>query len=103
MTALLKARLPAATAHEAMVTGRRYGGPEAVAAGLADEAVPAGQVLTAAARRAGPLAGKPRETVAAIKRGLYAGTVAALENGAAADLGRLGRAAAAARGDGSGA
>jgi enoyl-CoA hydratase/carnithine racemase len=102
MTALLKARLPAATAHEAMVTGRRYGGPEAVAAGLADEAVPAGEVLAVAGHRAGALADKPRATVAAIKRGLYADTVAALENSGAADLGRLEQAATA-HGDGSGA
>jgi enoyl-CoA hydratase/carnithine racemase len=103
MTALLKARLTAATAHEAMVTGRRYGGPEAVAAGLADEAVPADQVLTAAGHRAGALAAKPRATVAAIKRGLYADVVSALENQGAADLGKLEQAAAAAAGDGSGA
>jgi hypothetical protein len=31
MTAVLRARLPAVTLHEAMVTGRRYGGAEAVA------------------------------------------------------------------------
>ncbi|HME04202.1 MAG TPA: enoyl-CoA hydratase-related protein, partial [Solirubrobacteraceae bacterium] len=39
MTALISARLPVATAHEAMTTGRRYGGEEAAAAGVVDEAV----------------------------------------------------------------
>ena len=87
MTELLKARLPAATAHEAMVTGRRYGGPDAVAAGIVDEAVPAGQVLATAAHRAGPLAGKPRATVAAIKHGLYREVVAALHRSEPADGG----------------
>jgi enoyl-CoA hydratase/carnithine racemase len=83
MARLLTARLTAATAHEAMVTGRRYGGPEAVAAGIVDEAVPAGQVLAAAAQRAGALAGKRGATVAAIKRGIYGDVVSALERGGA--------------------
>lgn len=81
MTRLLTARLTAATAHEAMVTGRRYGGPEAVAAGIVDAAVPADQVLAAATDRAGALAGKRGATVAAIKRGIYGDVVSALELG----------------------
>jgi enoyl-CoA hydratase/carnithine racemase len=80
MTALLKARLSAATAHEAMLTARRYGAPEALAAGIVEEAVPGEQVLEAAVERAAALAGKPRATAAAIKRGLYADAVAALES-----------------------
>jgi Delta3-Delta2-enoyl-CoA isomerase len=88
MTALLKAKLSPATAHEAMVTGRRYGGLEAVAAGLADEAVPAGRVLAVAAERAAPLAAKPRATVAAIKGGLYGEVVEALRDSEA--VSRLG-------------
>ncbi|MDX1650581.1 MAG: enoyl-CoA hydratase-related protein, partial [Myxococcota bacterium] len=40
MTALVRARLPIATAHDAIVTGRRYGGGEAAAGGLVDEAAP---------------------------------------------------------------
>jgi len=79
MTQLLKARLPAATAHQAMVTGRRYGGTEAVAAGIMDEAVPADRVLAAAVERAAALAAKPRATVAAIKQGIYGDVVAALQ------------------------
>lgn len=79
MTQLLKARLPAATAHQAMVTGRRYGGTEAVAAGIMDEAVPADRVLAAAVERAAALAAKPRATVAAIKQAIYGDVVAALQ------------------------
>jgi enoyl-CoA hydratase/carnithine racemase len=81
MTALLQARLTAATAHEAMLTGRRYGAAQALAAGMIDAAVPEEQVLDMAVERAGALASKPRATVAAIKRGLYANAVAALELG----------------------
>jgi enoyl-CoA hydratase/carnithine racemase len=79
MSALLKARLSAASAHEAMLTARRYGAPEALAAGIVDAAVPAEQVLEVAVARAAALVGKPRATIAAIKRGLYGEAVAALE------------------------
>jgi enoyl-CoA hydratase/carnithine racemase len=79
MTALLQARLPAASAHEAMLTARRYGAQDALAAGIVDAAEPAEQVLEAAVERAAALVGKPRATVAAIKRGLYGGAVAILE------------------------
>lgn len=79
MTALLRARLPAATAHEAMTTGRRYGGEQALAAGLVDEAVPEDRVLGAAIERAAALAAKPRGTLGAIKRNLYADALAALQ------------------------
>jgi Delta3-Delta2-enoyl-CoA isomerase len=79
MTALLKARLSAASAHEAMLTARRYGAREALAAGIVDAAVPSEHVLEAAVERAAALVGKPRATVAAIKRGLYGEAVAALQ------------------------
>jgi len=79
MTALLKARLSAASAHEAMLTARRYGAQEALAAGIVDAVVPSEQVLEAAVARAAALVGKPRATVVAIKRGLYGEVVATLE------------------------
>jgi enoyl-CoA hydratase/carnithine racemase len=79
MTALLKARLSPATAHEAMVAARRYSAPEALAAGIVEAIAPADQVLAAAVDRAAALAGRPRATVAAIKRGLYADAIATLE------------------------
>ncbi len=81
MTALLKARLTAATAHEAMITGRRYGAPEALVAGIIELVAPSDAVLDAAVERAAALARKPRVSVAAIKRGLYADAVAALVAG----------------------
>jgi enoyl-CoA hydratase/carnithine racemase len=79
MTALLKARLSAASAHEAMLTARRYSAQEALAAGIIDAAVPSEQVLEVAIERAAALVGKPRATVAAIKCGLYGEAVATLE------------------------
>ncbi|HTC73800.1 MAG TPA: enoyl-CoA hydratase/isomerase family protein [Solirubrobacteraceae bacterium] len=83
MTALLKARLSPATAHEAMVTGRRYGAPEALAAGIVEATASSELLLEAAVARAAALTGKPRATVAAIKQGLYADALAALEAPAA--------------------
>jgi enoyl-CoA hydratase/carnithine racemase len=78
MGALIAARLTPATAHEAMTTGRRYGGLDAAAAGIVDAAVPADEVLDAALQRARALAAKDPATLAAIKQGLYAGPLRAL-------------------------
>lgn len=78
MTALVQARLPKATCHEAVVTGRRYGGADAAAAGIVDEAVPEVEVMPRALAIAAERAGKHRETLAALKRGLYANTLRAL-------------------------
>jgi enoyl-CoA hydratase/carnithine racemase len=78
MSALIAARLTPAAAHEAMTTGRRYGGAGAAAAGLVDAAVPEAEVLPAAIERARALADKDPATLAAIKEGLYGGALAAL-------------------------
>lgn len=71
MNALITARLSPPVAHEAMVTARRYGAPEAVAAGIVAEAAPEDEVLDRAIARAAEHAGKPRQARSAIKRGLY--------------------------------
>ena len=71
MNALITARLSPPVAHEAMISARRYGGPDALAAGIVSEVAPEGEVLERAVSRAEALAGKPREAMAAIKRGLY--------------------------------
>ena len=78
MSALIAARLAPATAHEAMTTGRRYGGADAAAAGLVDVAVPEAEVLPVALERARVLAAKDPATLAAIKEGLYAAALGAL-------------------------
>jgi enoyl-CoA hydratase/carnithine racemase len=75
MSALIRARLSTRTAREAMLTGRRYGGGDAVAAGIADEAVPEDAVLARAVERAEALSGKDRSVVAAIKSEMYSDVV----------------------------
>lgn len=82
MTAIIAARLPAQTAHEAITSGRRYGGAEAAAAGIADEAVAEAALLPRAIERAAALAGKDPATLAALKRGLYTETLRILESDA---------------------
>jgi enoyl-CoA hydratase/carnithine racemase len=72
MGALIQARLPQPVQHEAMTTGRRYGGADAAAAGIVDEAVSEDAVLSSALDRARALAGKAGPTLAAIKEGMYA-------------------------------
>ncbi len=78
MSALIRARLTPATAHEAMTTGRRYGGGQALAAGIVDAVAQADQLLAAAVERARPLAAKARPVRAQIKETLYAETLTAL-------------------------
>jgi enoyl-CoA hydratase/carnithine racemase len=78
MAALIQARLAPQTAHEAMTTGHRYGGLDAAAAAIADEAVSEERVLAAAVERARPLAGKAGTTLAAIKEQMYAPALALL-------------------------
>ena len=80
MTALIQARLPAQTAHESIITGRRYGGADAEAAGIVDVAVSEDEVLPRAIELARGLAEKDRTTMAALKRGLYVDALAVLED-----------------------
>ena len=79
MYAVLEAKLPPAFLHEALVTGRRYGGVDAAARGFANEAVDEAEVLPRARAIAGELAGKDRETLTALKRGLYQRALEVLE------------------------
>jgi len=78
MNALIAARLSPRAAHEAMTTGRRYGGADAARVGLVEEAVPETEVMPRALARAAALASKDPGTLAAIKRRLYEETLAAL-------------------------
>jgi Delta3-Delta2-enoyl-CoA isomerase len=78
MNALIRARLPIATAHEAMTTGRRYGGEEAHAAGIVVGVGTADELLDIAVARAAERAAKASPTMGAIKERLYAEVVAAL-------------------------
>jgi Delta3-Delta2-enoyl-CoA isomerase len=71
MMALLRARVPAAALHHAMITGARFPAPEAVTAGIVEATAAAGDVLTTAIAQARSNAHKSRDVVQAIKRGLY--------------------------------
>lgn len=81
MTALLAARLPQPTLHEACTTARRYGGADAQRAGVVAAALPEAEVLPTAIARAEALASKEPSTLQAIKRGLYAPALRLLEAG----------------------
>jgi enoyl-CoA hydratase/carnithine racemase len=80
MDALIRAKLPVATAVEAMTTGRRYGGADAAAAGIVTAALDEGEVVAGAMERAQPLAAKAGATLGTIKARMFAGVVAALDN-----------------------
>jgi Delta3-Delta2-enoyl-CoA isomerase len=68
---VLTAKLPRRAVQEAVLTGRRYGGSDALAAGLVHWAASEDEVLPQAIRMAADLAGKDRQTVAEHKRLLY--------------------------------
>lgn len=72
MTALLQARLPLRSVHEALVTGRRYTAEEAAARGMVDEVAAEAGVLPRALELAAGLAGKAHPILAELKRGMYA-------------------------------
>jgi enoyl-CoA hydratase/carnithine racemase len=75
---LLRAKLPGRALHEALVTGRRYGGPDAQAAGIVHQVAGEDEVLAQAVKVAADLAGKDRRTLAEHKRLLYGEAISAL-------------------------
>jgi Delta3-Delta2-enoyl-CoA isomerase len=83
MTELIRARLNPQVAHEAMTTGRRYGGTDALARGIVDQLAAADEGAARAIELATALADKDPATLAAIKRRLYAGVLAQLRDPAA--------------------
>ena len=72
MSALIQARLTPQTGHEAMTTARRYGGADALAAGIVDRAVDEDAVRCTAVEIAAAQAGKAGTTLATIKTRMYA-------------------------------
>jgi Delta3-Delta2-enoyl-CoA isomerase len=77
MAAAVLARLPRAAAMEAMLTARRYSGPEALAAGIVDELATADTVIDVAVTRAAAVAAKHRRVITAHKRHAFAATALA--------------------------
>lgn len=78
MNALIAARLPATTAHEAMVTGRRYDATAALAAGIVEQVAAEDDVVASAVRTAAELAPKASPNLATIRTTLHAPVLAAL-------------------------
>jgi enoyl-CoA hydratase/carnithine racemase len=87
MYAVIAAKLPKRTAHEAITTGRRYGGAEAATAGIAHRAVSADRVLADSISLGAELAGKDRRTLAEHRRLLYGGVMTLCGAGPAAGAG----------------
>ncbi|MET9124223.1 enoyl-CoA hydratase-related protein [Streptomyces sp. NPDC004528] len=83
MSALIQSRLAPRTAHEAMITARRYGGSDAEAAGIVDRAVAEDAVRSAAVEIAGAQVGKAGVTLGTIKARLYGPALATLRGTAA--------------------
>jgi Delta3-Delta2-enoyl-CoA isomerase len=83
MSALIQGRLSRKTAHEAMTTGRRYGGTDALAAGIVDAVAHEDDVLSEAVEMARALAGKAGPTLGTIKARMYPEALAALREDAA--------------------
>jgi Delta3-Delta2-enoyl-CoA isomerase len=78
MSALIQSRLTPQTAHEAMVTARRFGGDEAYARQIVDRAVAEPELRDTAIALARTHAEKAGATLATIKTRMYAPVLAAL-------------------------
>jgi enoyl-CoA hydratase/carnithine racemase len=82
MTALISSRLAPTVFRDAILTGARIGGADALTQRIVDEAVAAEDVLPRACTRAAALAGKDRGTYGALKRGMYGAVYEVLTSGA---------------------
>jgi enoyl-CoA hydratase/carnithine racemase len=80
MSALIQARLTPRTAHEAMTTARRYGGQDALTAGIVDHAVDEDAVRSIAIEIAQVQAGKAGPALGTIKSRMYAPALEALRD-----------------------
>jgi len=85
-TTLLQARMTPQAAHRMVVLGMRFSAPEALAANLIDEAVPADELLARAVSLAASLGGDDRTAVRNLKRSLYPVPLAALGQPTPPDL-----------------
>jgi Delta3-Delta2-enoyl-CoA isomerase len=75
---VLSCKLSARSVQEAVITGRRYGGQDALAAGIVHQTAGEDEVVPQAIGLAADLAGKERQTVAEHKRLLYGTAISAL-------------------------
>ncbi len=81
MSALISARMTPTALRDAVLTGARYGGAEAAAKQIVDEAHPLDRVLPRAVEIAASLATKDRATLGLLKRGLYGNALAVMQSG----------------------
>ncbi|QKW10045.1 enoyl-CoA hydratase/isomerase family protein [Streptomyces sp. NA04227] len=80
MSALIQGRLSPQTAHEAMVVARRFGGEDAAAAGIVDQAVAEDAVRSTAIELAQAQVNRVGDTIGTIKARMYAPALAALRD-----------------------
>lgn len=78
MAALVQAKTTPRAATAAMTTGRRFGGPDALAAGIVDATAEEPALLTSAVGTVAPLVGKDPGTLGTIKSTMYAPAIDAL-------------------------
>jgi enoyl-CoA hydratase/carnithine racemase len=78
MVAILQARIPHATVHEAIVTGRRWAAEDAAAAGIVDRALPEERLLPDAVEAAAAMADKAKPVMERLKQSLYGPALAAI-------------------------
>lgn len=69
--ALIRAKLPATTARDAVLAGKRFTADEAISAGFADGKAPEAELLAKAMELAGSLAGKKRSVIKTMKATLW--------------------------------
>jgi enoyl-CoA hydratase/carnithine racemase len=81
MVAVVTAKLPRETAHEAIMTGQRYDATEAQMAGIVTFTSPEDEVLADAVDLAGDLAEKNRSVIKRHKELLYASALDAIAAG----------------------
>jgi enoyl-CoA hydratase/carnithine racemase len=87
MDALIRSKLSPSTALDAMTTGRRYGGVDALAAGLVTAVAGETDVVPSAMDLVQPLAGKDPKTLGTIKSRMFASVVESLADRKASKLG----------------
>ncbi|MEI7054243.1 enoyl-CoA hydratase-related protein [Nocardioides sp. CCNWLW239] len=83
MAALIQAKLTPRAANDSMTTGRRFPGPEALAASIVDGTAPEAELFERAIALVAPLDGKPADTLGTIKSTMYAAAFAALQGSSA--------------------
>ncbi|BBC38510.1 hypothetical protein SGFS_098040 [Streptomyces graminofaciens] len=80
MAALIQSRLTPQTAHEAMLTARRYGGSDAAAAGIVDQVAGEDAVHSTAIKIAQAQMNKAGDTLGTIKARMYVQALATLRD-----------------------